>query len=489
MKKSAFAFGAAVLTVIAFASGCSTGSESSDGSTTSADATNPDDRIIVSVESKDFGGDITSFRHRGFDIAGVNLHKSEIDLIVDSAMAAQLQSEGYTFRQTKQALAKGHGTALSGYKQPADVETLIKGYASKHPDIAAAESIGKSGQGRDIWALKITKDASAAHDPSKPVILYNGAHHAREVMSVEVPLDTIDTLLNGYGTDAKVTHWVDSNEIYVMPMFNVDGSNQVFTNDNMWRKNTKGCAASGKCASGTGVDINRNYPYQWAGCQGSSTQKSADDYHGTAAGSEVETQAMMNFVGNIRPVFDISYHTYSEIVLWPYGCDGQHTPEQAVFADIGNKMAGLLPSDDSSSQKYTAGTPWETLYSTDGDDMSWMYHQYGVYAYAIEVNGNNEGFQPSFTTWRTKTVNKLRPAWELLLDRVDQSGIRGVVADVPANATVTVGSNSRPVNPDGSFHFITEPGTYTVTVSAPGHTSFTKSVTVAATRVDLAVTL
>ena len=111
------------------------------------------------MTSKDFGGDITSFRQRGFDIAGVNLHKSEIDLIVDQETLAKLQGEGYTFARTLSPMAK-HGTnPLASYKQPADVETLVKGYATKFPTLAAAESIGKSTQGRDIWALKITKDA------------------------------------------------------------------------------------------------------------------------------------------------------------------------------------------------------------------------------------------------------------------------------------------------------------------------------------------
>ena len=309
-------------------------------------------------------------------------------------------------------------------------------------------------------------------------------------MSVEVPLDTIDTLLNGYGTDAKVTHWVDSNEIYVMPMFNVDGSNQVFTNDNMWRKNTKGCSASGKCASGTGVDVNRNYPYQWNACQGSSTDKSADDYHGTAAASEVETQAMMKFVGDVSaPSSTFRITRIPRSCFGPTAATASRPRSRLCSRRSATRWPTLLPSDDSPSQKYTAGTPWETLYSTDGDDMSWMYHTYGVYAYAIEINGNNEGFQPSFATWRTKTVNKLRPAWELLLDRVDGSGVRGVIADVPANAQVTVGTQTRAVNPDGTFHFITQPGTFTVTVTAPGHTTYTQKVTVADTRIDLAISL
>src|SRR5262249_25141832 len=141
----------------------------------------------------------------------------------------------------------------------------------------------------------------AQHSPNKPVILFNGMHHAREVMSPEVALDTIEQLLTKYGTDASITHWVDANEIWVVPMLNVDGNNKVWTYDNYWRKNTRGCPASGTCSSGTGVDINRNYPYAWGSCNGSSGSPSSDTYRGPSAGSEPETNVLMNHVAATRP--------------------------------------------------------------------------------------------------------------------------------------------------------------------------------------------
>jgi hypothetical protein len=318
-------------------------------------------------------------------------------------------------------------------------------------------------------------------------------------MSAEVPLDTIDVLLEKYGTDPKVTHWVDANEIWVVPMLNIDGNNQVWTNSKYWRKNTRGCPASGACANGTGVDINRNYPYLWSGCHGSSAGASAEDYHGSSAASEPETQALMALVQSIRPVFDISYHSYSEIVLYPYGCQGVHAPAQALFQDLGSKMAALLPTDDG-GHTYQYGTPWETLYGVDGDDMDWMLHEYSVVPFAIEISGRNQGFMPSYSTWRDKTVTKLRAAWELLLDRLDGPGIRGVAhgasGEALANAQVSVTSTAassttqqRPVNPDGSFHVVLLPGEYDVTVSASGRTPMSRHVTIGDTRVDLDVLL
>lgn len=494
-------FCAVVVTAILMASGCSSAGDDPGGSSEARD-TSGDGRVVATVKLADYGRDMPMLTARGHDVAGVDLEASEVDLVVDTGTVQLLRAEGFRVVRTSPVPQGTAGperdfAATGSYKQPADVEALVHDYAARFPRLAAASSIGKSNQGRDIWAVRITKDAQAAHDPSKPVVLYNGAHHARELMSVEVPLDTIETLLAGYGTDPKITHWVDANEIWVVPMVNVDGSNQVFTHDTMWRKNAKGCPASGTCASHTGVDINRNYPYGWASCNGSSSSSRADDYHGPSAGSEPETNAMMKLVGQIRPVFDISYHAYSEVVLYPYGCAGQHVPSQAVISDIAGKMASKLPADDSPGRTYRSGTPWELLYSADGGDLDWQYHEHRVLAYGIEINGTRQGFQPSFSAWRQKTVTKLRAAWQLLLERLDGSGVRGVVREVPAGAKVevapapgtTAATESRLVNPDGSFHVVTLPGTYLVTVSAPGHAAFTQTVTVADARVNLDITV
>ena len=51
--------------------------------------------------------------------------------------------------------------------------------------------------------------------------------------------------------------------------------------------------------------------------------------------SEPETRALMGLVANIKPVFDISYHSYSELVLYPYGCQGQRTETHQIISKIG----------------------------------------------------------------------------------------------------------------------------------------------------------
>jgi carboxypeptidase T len=477
------------------ASGCSSSRLEEESSATAA--ISKDERSIATLRLDDYAGQMSLLATRGYDIAGVDIHASEVDLVVSRQELLLLEQQG--FRLVREQAVPSVGATLRGeYRAPEDIDALVHDYAERYPGLTSLTSIGRSNEGRDIWALQIAKDA-AHHAARKPAILFNASHHARELMTVEVALDTIDTLLTSYGTDAKVTHWVDTNEIWVVPMLNVDGNHRVWTDSTAWRKNARGCPATGSCRPSTGVDINRNYPAGWGSCNGSSDRPGAEDYRGPTPASEPETQAMMGLVDRIRPVFDISYHSYSELVLYPYGCKNQYVPSRALVEDIGAKMAARLPGDEN-GRPYKAGTPWELLYSADGGDMDWMYNTFAVVPFAIELNSSRQGFRPSFATWRTKTVTKARAAWQLLLDRLDGSAVRGVAhtADgtIVAGAKVEVvpqsgpvGTQLRTVNPDGSFHVVLLPGSYRVTVTAPEHAAVVTTVSVADTRVDLDVVL
>jgi hypothetical protein len=440
---------------------------------------------VVTLQLTDFAAGMKKLRSMDADIAGVNLKLKKVDVVAsDDEMKRFSHLEGVKAVISLRALDDGPDPQ---YKSPDQIEKILTQYHAQYPAITEMKEFGKSLEGRSIWALKISKPS----DAPKPAILFNGMHHAREVMGPEVPLDVIDQLLTQYGKDPKVTHWVDADEIWVVPMLNVDGNNKVWTGSAMWRKNSRG---------GYGVDINRNYPYAWASCNGSSDHQNAEDFHGASAGSEPETQALMSLVDQIRPVFDISYHSYSELVIYPYGCNGQHAETKEVVEQIGQEIAALLPSDEGSDH-YTAGTAWETLYDVDGDDVDWMYHEKQVLPYVIELNSMSQGFQPGYADWRDKTVTKLRAAWQHLLERMDSSSLRGTLSDADGklltSATVQVEreNSAQPyqqtytVNPNGTYHLILNPGTYRVNYRSPGFADMTKEVVIQDKRVDEKVLL
>lgn len=384
-----------------------------------------------------------------FDVTGVNYKAGHIEALLAPDELQMI--EGLDTRiefSFPQILLRGPDQE---YKSPEEISDFVQEMNARYPEITSLHSIGKSLEGRDIWAIKISDNAKM--NEREPAILVNGMHHAREVMTPEITTDMIEYLLTHYGSDEEVTSWVDSNQIWVVPMFNVDGNNKVWEGSSMWRKNTRG---------GFGVDINRNYPYGWDSCNGSSANQRAQDYRGEAPASEPETQAMMNLVARIKPVMNISYHSYSEIVIYPFGCKPNRTPSEEAVEAIGQEIGKLLD--------YKPGTAWELLYNADGGDIDWMYTAHQVIPFVIEVNSTWQGFQPSYAKWRDKTVLRNRPGWMHLLRRLDGPSLQGVVKNKSiheirvAKAGEMKIIQTYKVNPDGSFYIMLKPGRYDVRI-------------------------
>lgn len=420
----------------------------------------------------------------GLDVAGIDLHARTMDVVVNDAdLAALRANSGLHLIETYTAATMAAPDA--DYHTSEEVHAIMAKFAADYPNLTMMKSIGKTHEGKDIWALKISDNPNET-EADEPSILFNAMHHAREVMTTEVALDTIEYLLVKYEVDFQVADWVNNTEIWVVPMLNVDGNNKVWKSDSMWRKNTR---------EGYGVDINRNYPHAWNKCNGSSGSRNSDTYRGPSAGSEPEAQALMGLVAEVKPVFNISYHSYSELVIYPYGCNGEHAGNRQIVEGVGKAIANVLPSDSNPNRRYTPGTSWEILYAVDGGDIDWMHAEHQVLPYVIELNASTQGFQPRYSTWRDKTVEKARAAWQLLLTRVQESGIRGQIEDATGGSITVTSANQKSLNPvsvthklkaDGSFHIILEPGMYNVVVTAPGKNFEPRAVTVGATRVDLA---
>ena len=384
-----------------------------------------------------------------FDVTGVNYQAGHIEALLSPSDLEAIETLGsrieFSFPQN---LMRGPDQE---YKSPSEIEDFVMEMHERYPEITTVKSIGKSLEGRDIWAIKISDNAKV--DEKEPTILVNGMHHAREVMTPEITTDMVEYLLSNYGSDDEVTRWVDSTEIWVVPMFNVDGNHKVWEGSSMWRKNTRG---------GFGVDINRNYPYGWNSCNGSSANQRAQDYRGEAPGSEPETQAMMNLVAELKPVMNISYHSYSEIVIYPYGCKPNRTPVEEAVEAIGTEIGKLID--------YKPGTAWELLYNADGGDIDWMYTAHQVIPFVVEVNSTWQGFQPSYSKWRDKTVLRNRPGWMHLLRRLEGPSLQGVVKNKSikeiriAKAGEEKIIQTYKVNPDGTFFIMLKPGRYDVSV-------------------------
>lgn len=439
MKKIFFIFGLLVTTVF-----------TANASTNHNPIFQKDWKFIATLKADIFFPVFEKLHDLEIDIAGVNTNSREIDVLINDYDYKNLETAGFdvVLKEVK-GITKGPDEE---YKTPVEIEQIVTDFATRFPSLTKMISIGKSVEGRDIWAIKISDNAKS-DEITEPAVLFNSMHHAREVMGPEVAIDIIEYLLEGYGTDSDATKWVNAYEIWVIPMFNVDGNNKMWTKDKWWRKNNQG---------GFGVDLNRNYPTGWNKCRGSSGWRSSQTYRGPSPASEPETQAMMNFIANVRPVFDISYHSYSEIVIYPFGCSPERTMTKEVVEKIGQEIGTKL--------NYKAGTAWELLYNADGGDIDWMYEAYQVIPFVIELNSNREGFQPKYSQWRDKTVLRNRAGWQHLLNRLEESGVRGqftsnnkavssYTIDVIKSGETEVFQTYKGHN-TGMYHLVLNPGEY-----------------------------
>ena len=438
----------------------SPGSDSSNSSFTLKNGQAAPYKEMVSIQAKDFKAVYQKLKIRGYDVAGVDVKNRIIDvLLTDFSSPEYMEWPGVLFLGSKSIEKKKIENRFHSYEE---ISKKLEEIISAYPEITKLVSIGKSVEGREIWAIKIS-DRASIRESEEPVVLYNSVHHAREIATAEVALDTIYYLTSNYATDSEVNQWVNQTEIWVVPVVNPDGHMKVYTKSPFWRKNTR---------NGFGVDLNRNYPGSWNSCFGSSGFPFANTYRGPKAGSEPETQAMMELVKKIKPSFDISYHSYSELVLYPYGCDNSVAETADVIVPIGKKMAELFITDDGNGS-YTPGTPWEILYGADGSNMDWMYSEQQVIPFVIELGSRAIGFHPSYEEAQS-LIERARPSWGLLLDRVVASSayiqLKGklsptqyrVKAKLLSSSTKVSVSQTHQFRADGTTQIILLPGMYEI---------------------------
>ncbi|MEK7355942.1 MAG: M14 family metallopeptidase [Bdellovibrionota bacterium] len=263
----------------------------------------------------------------------------------------------------------------SNFHNYEEMKTELLALAAKYPNLAEVDSIGKSVEGRDIYRIRISGDLVNGAD--HPAAIFMGGHHAREHLSMEIPLMLAEKLLSAYATDPTIKTLVDNREIHIVPMVNPDGAEHDVDGGNykMWRKNMS------KNKDGTsGVDLNRNYGYGW-GTGGSSKRGSDETYMGTAPFSEPETQAIKALVDKtVNANVLLSFHTFSELILYPWG--GVYDPisdakDLAVFQTMAKKMStwnGYTPEQSSD------------LYIASGDTTDWAYAEHKIFAFTFELD-------------------------------------------------------------------------------------------------------
>jgi len=289
----------------------------------------------------------------------------DIEVLHDN-LQALLDEE--TFGQARSVA--DNSTWFSAYHDYQSTYNWYAELARLHPGTTFVSSIGTSHQGRNIFAYRFGT-------PGKPQIFFQGLIHAREWITGAVVQYLTYHLLN------TETSYLANYEFIVVPIVNPDGYIYTWTNDRLWRKNRRNNGGS------YGVDLNRNYDSHW-GEGGSSSIPSSDTYMGPSAASEPEIQAVTKyFLTNRNIIAAIDFHSYSQLILRPYGWTTRNSPHEDEHFACGAQMQSLIRSVHG---KVFDNIKSIELYVTTGTAGDWFYDEavsntFGrsIYAFTFEL--------------------------------------------------------------------------------------------------------
>jgi carboxypeptidase T len=288
----------------------------------------------------------------------------------------------------------GEGS-LAGFWTLDEVYALLDSLAATDSLVAGLDTLGMSLQGRPIVGLAVASPDRPLG--SRPEVLYTALTHAREPEGMQVVLYFLLRLLGDYGSDPELTYLVNEREMWFVPVVNPDGyvrnentwrSGGVF---GFWRKNLRDNNGDSLITNQDGVDLNRNFGFEWGYDNvGSSGNPTSPTYRGTAPFSEPETQVVRDFCEQHAFVTAENYHTYAEDCLYPWGYIAADTPDSAAFVRLGDELAEV--------GHYAYGRSGQLLYPVNGEVNDWMYGDVSgkpkVFGFTTEVGDQNDGFWP-----------------------------------------------------------------------------------------------
>ena len=305
----------------------------------------------------------------GYDI-GEAAWADHVELFATEKQALLLSLRGY--QVVPKAEPDDFPPEDSNYHNYAEQVADVQAFAAAHPALVHVISLGTSFEGRNLIGVRISNDAT--DNLAEPGVFYVGQHHAREHLTPEVVL----SIMHMFVEKPQLTDLVNSRQIYIFPSLNPDGAEFDLV-DNQYhyiRKNRQ---------PPDGTDQNRNYSYNWGCCGGSSSNQYSETYRGPSAFSTPEDAAMRDFmIAHPNVHTGISYHTYGNLILYPYGYT--YTDEPPDMDHIDHLTFVAMGAEMERTAGYHAQQSSD-LYITDGDWNDWMYGELGRYPITIEMSG------------------------------------------------------------------------------------------------------
>uniref|UniRef100_A0A7N9ARP1 Carboxypeptidase B n=1 Tax=Mastacembelus armatus TaxID=205130 RepID=A0A7N9ARP1_9TELE len=252
------------------------------------------------------------------------------------------------------------------------IQSWIASISSSNPNLISKQVIGNTYEGRPMTILKLGKKSSS----TKPAIFMDCGIHAREWISPAFCQWFVKEALSTYGSDSQMTSLLDQMDVFVLPVFNVDGYDYTHKSNRMWRK-TRSKKSGSSCI---GADPNRNWNAGW-----SSSNPCSDTFCGYSPESEIEVKNVADFIRRNKSIIKayLTIHSYSQLLLFPYSYTYDLAEHHSELLKVAEGASAALRS--LYGTRYTSGPGATTIYPAAGGSDDWAYDLGVKYSYTFEL--------------------------------------------------------------------------------------------------------
>ncbi|KAK2859530.1 hypothetical protein Q5P01_004150 [Channa striata] len=256
------------------------------------------------------------------------------------------------------------------------IQSWIASVSSSNSNLISKQVIGNTYEGRPMTVLKLGKKSSS----TKPAIFMDCGIHAREWISPAFCQWFVKEALSTYGSDSQMTSLLNQMDVFVLPVFNIDGYDFTHKSNRMWRK-TLSKKSGTACL---GADPNRNFNAGWC-TAGASSNPCSDTYCGSAPESEIEVKNVADFIRRNKSIIKayITIHSYSQLLLFPYSYTFQLAADHSELLQVAQAASSALRSLYGTA--YTSGPGAATIYPAAGGSDDWAYDLGVKYSYTFEL--------------------------------------------------------------------------------------------------------
>lgn len=282
--------------------------------------------------------------------------------VIDPDIDATARAEAERLRRPA---AQQPADWFAEYRDYRAITVRLHELAAQAPARAAVHGIGSSVDGRTIWALRVGNGSTK--------MLINGTQHAREWIATMATTCVADRLVRDYDRDPAIRAFVDSTELWIVPVVNPDGYQHSWASSRYWRKNRRG---------GYGVDLNRNWSVAWAERGGASDNRFSDVYRGPAPFSEPESAALRDLAKRVGAKLHIDFHAYGQLLIYPWSWSSKLTDDHARYGAIGDQLASAIAAQHQQRYRLLQGVE---LYAASGTMTDFMYGDAGALSFTVEL--------------------------------------------------------------------------------------------------------